>query len=170
MPNAINPMFIFIGDEGFYDMVSKEQAKNWSRVSINQKVSTKDVLDDLMKKYSVYLIRKPYGASSGDGMSMNDKTIYKQWASVLGEDRIAILPEAGRVVDVIFGLMANETDRIKYFRKELEGRQTEGQVNTVLKSLNTVHALPDVKKLPSPSRGKSIMNESRKGKEASKLI
>lgn len=169
MPNAINPMFIFIGDESLYDNISKEQARDWARVSLKQRLSTKEAIENLKKKYSVYLVRKPYESGGRDGMSSTDQKIHAQWASMLGEDRIAILPEAGRVVDVIFGLMANETDRIKYFRKELEGRQTEEQVDTVLKSLHTIHDAGD-RKLPTPSRGKSIMKGSRRGKEASSLL
>lgn len=157
MPNAINPIFIFIGDEGLYDGIDLGQAKEWARVDYKQRTSTKQVMEDLKKKYSVYLIRKPYNTGSGDGMSGTDRNIYNQWASYLGEDHIAILPNASRVVDVIFGILAKETDRVDYFRKELTERQGKDKggdkkIAEALKSLHTIHALP----APAAKKGMSI--------------
>ena len=59
------------------------------------------------------------------------------------------------MVDVIFGILAKDTGRVDYFRKEIEARQKAGQVKTVYKALETVHALPSkkgsVKRLPPGS-------------------
>jgi hypothetical protein len=170
MPNAVNPIFIFIGDEGLYDFVDKEQARDWVGTSIEGRLSSKQALEELKKKYAVYLIRKPYGTSSGDNTSGDNKRIHAQWESYLGADHIAILPEAGRVVDVIFGILAKETDRVKYFAEELKGRQKPDQVKTVLKSLVTVHCLDGKKPLPQLAAGYSVMSKKASGKDASSLL
>jgi len=181
MPNAISPICIIIGDEGFYDIVNKEDAKKFSFASLQSRMTGKEVFEELQRKFSVYLIRKPYGrvvkktdgsydfSSFGDGMSANDRTIYKQWQEILGPDRIVMLPEAGRVVDVIFGILAKETDRVDYFKEELSDRQKPDQVKTVMKSLETVHQVgtSDRKLLRS---GKSVMRDKKAGKKTKSLL
>ncbi len=149
MPNAVKPIFIYIGDEKLYDSVDKQQAKDWTGVNLEKRLSTREAMEDLKKKFSVYLIRKPYGSISGDAMDPTNKDIYTAWESMLGADHIALLPDAGRVVDVIFGILAKETSRVEYFQKELTGRQKPGQVKTVLKSLTSIHT-PDHTRLKLP--------------------
>ena len=72
------------------------------------------------------------------------------------------------MVDVIFGILAKETGKVEYFRKELEERQSPEQVKTVYTSLKTVHAnLP-----PSPKahvKGRSVM-AIPEGKKAKGLL
>jgi len=169
MPNAINPLLIFIGDEGLYDYVDKDQAKEWVGRDISERLSAKQVMQELQRKFSVYLIRKPYN-SDGDSRSPDDKRIYAQWESMLGADRIAVLPEAGRVVDVIFGIMARETDRIGYFDKEIKDRQRPDQVNVVMKSLHDIHNGPAKKTMLKLGEGKSIVRRSSSGKDAKSLL
>jgi hypothetical protein len=174
MPNATKPLFIFIGDECLYDFVDEAQAERWARTSLEGRLSSVNAIRRLQNKFSVYLIQKPYG-SSGEGRSNfrdpDTQRVYTQWADILGEDHIAYLPQAQRVVDVIFGIMAKETARIPYFEGELTERQKPGQVTQVLKSLNTIHNLPGGSKklLPgmSVTRGKS---KGSKGKDAGSLI
>lgn len=156
MPNAVKPITIFIGDEGLYDFVNPDQAKTLMGISLEEKLSTKAVFEELKRKSAVYLISKPYGSGSGSDSDPTTRGIQAQWASYLGADHIAMLPEAARVVDVVFGILAKETGRIDYFRKELTERQKPDQVKTVLKTLHTIHDLPakTVKKL---GKGKSVL-------------
>jgi hypothetical protein len=152
MPKAVHPIFIFIGDEGLYDFVDKANAELWAQAKTETRLSIQDVIGELKQKFAVYLVRKPYGHASESGDSPNNSRIQAQWEKLLGADHVSILPEAGRVVDVIFGILAKETGRIKYFKKELVDRQKPEQVDVVLKSLHTIHKLPDpaksMKKLP----------------------
>ncbi|MBI5148208.1 hypothetical protein HZA33_00845 [Candidatus Pacearchaeota archaeon] len=136
------PVFIFIGDEGLYDFVNKSTARDVAGISLTEKLSTKDVIEELKKKYSVYLVSKPYGYETlkGDKLGEDTKTVHSQWVKYLGEDHIAMLPEAGRVVDVIFGILASETSKVDYFKEELTGRQKPHQVEQVLESLHPIHA------------------------------
>jgi hypothetical protein len=171
MPTASKPICIIIGDEGFYDLISKEDAKSHVKVDLEGRTKASDIFNELKRRFAVYLVRKPYQRGRGEEMSPADKTIYKQWEKVLGDDHIVMLPDAGRVVDVIFGILAQETDRVGYFRDELEDRQEPEQIKTVLKSLETVHKMgaaadPSRKLLKS---GKSVTKGSG-GKKTKSLL
>jgi hypothetical protein len=166
MPNAIKPVLIMIGDEGFYDVIGKEHAKNIAGVNLQSPMMATDVFKELMNKYSVYLIRKPYNVSSSNTISADDQAIHKQWAKVLGEERIAPLGEPGRVVDVIFGILAKEAGRIDYFEQELidrQGKDKDGthKIDVVMKSLNTIHHAGNAKSVKKLIEGKSIMNRPK---------
>jgi len=143
MSNAVNPILIMIGDEGFHDRISKEDAKTMHVDIEGRSIRAKEVFEELHRKFSTYLIRKPYhGNSFPDDlseMSIGEKRIEEQWLDVFSEDRIIRLPNAERVVDSIFGIFAKETGRFDYFKEELEDRQRPDQVDTVFKSLKTVH-------------------------------
>jgi hypothetical protein len=161
IPKAIKPIMIFIGDEQCYDAVSPDQAKRLLGMNLEKSLSTKAVFKKLCDKYSVYLIRKPYEATSDNTISPSDKKITAHWAELIGDDHISNLPEAARVVDVIFGILAKETGRIAYFEHEIEDRQDEDQVKTVYKSLKTIHKISDTAKKVAGG-GKSVLRKSMK--------
>lgn len=144
MPNAVRPLFIFIGDESSYDYVEREHANTFARVKLEKRIGIKEVLAELKRKFSVYFIQKPYGDERfSDGpLGGTTKRVHEDWAALVGEDHIALLADPGRVVDVIFGIMAREAGKILYFEKELTERQKPNQVRTVKTALRTIHALP----------------------------
>jgi hypothetical protein len=162
MPNAERPIMIIIGDEGFYDTISKAHAKI-ANVKLASAVDTVDLFEELRQKFSIYLIRKPYSHYSGE-----DAHIQREWERLLGKEHIATLSAPERVVDVIFGILAKEKDMLDYFKGEIEDRQRPDQVKTVYKSLETVHALPAKK--PIPKDGKSVFHKGMKGKKTKKLL
>jgi len=172
MPNAIKPLFIFIGDEGLYNYVNSDQSREWSNVEVKnekRKMTSLDAIKELQKKFNVYLVRKHYN-NSGDSLTGQDKVIHEQWESYLGADHISILPAADRVVDVIFGILAKETGRVDYFNDELKTRQKPHQVVTVLKALESIHAKgPEVPIIGKDKSGKSVMKREKKS-EASKAL
>jgi hypothetical protein len=179
MPKAVNPILIFIGDEGLYDFLDMDGAEKWCKVKPQHRMDVKQVFNALKKKFTVYLIRKPYGSgSTKNEMSGTDLKIQNQWEELLGADHVCILPTPDRVVDVIFGILARETNRIDYFRDELKDRQGKDKdgdkkIDIVLKSLHSIHddALPaaSLKKLPAPKdRNKSITRRSKKSEDDSK--
>jgi len=171
MPKAVKPVIIFIGDEQCYDTISPDHAKKLLGIDLQRSLSTEAVFKQLKDKYSVYVIRKPYGSSSGNTLSEEDRRISAHWARLIGDDHISNLPEASRVVDVIFGILAKETGRIAYFEHELEDRQTTDQVKAVYKSLATIHKIPDAVRATSGA-GKSVLRKSMKkiGDGSSKLV
>jgi hypothetical protein len=165
MPKAIKPIIIFIGDELPYDTISKDQAKQYCGLDIKQTLTTTAVFEKLKQKYAVYFIHKSYGSgSTGNHDNETDRICFRKWASLVGEDHIAVLPKADRVVDVIFGILAKEAGRIAYFEHELEDRQLKdkdgkAKVDMVYKSLVTIHKVPDAARKVS---GASVMRKSVK--------
>jgi hypothetical protein len=141
---AAQPVVIFVGDEPCLPEISVEDAKKWSQVSLERRVSTAEVFKQLREKSSVYFIQKPYGSRTfaDDGsMDSGSKRTHDCWEKLVGDDHIARLADPNRVADVIFGLLAAEVDRVDDFQKEIEDRQTKKQVDVVYKSLATVHAI-----------------------------
>ncbi|MBN2442857.1 MAG: hypothetical protein JXJ04_15980 [Spirochaetales bacterium] len=169
MPNALNPIIIFIGDEGLYEFVDTAQAKRWTRTNLEKRTSYADVLRALQQKFAVYCIRQPYSKTGGDKMSSADMKIHKQWADVLGEDHMAFLPNAERIVDVIFGILAKETGKIKYFQEEITQRQKPDQVKTAMKGLHTILGIssPDSKDTTS---AKSVTTTTKSTTKTSKPL
>ena len=164
-PGGVKPIIIFIGDEQCYDAISSDHAKKLLGLTLEKSLSTEAVFKKLKDKYSVYLIRKPYDRGSGNKLSEDDRRITAHWARLIGDDHISNLPEAGRVVDVIFGILAKETGRIAYFENELEDRQLKDKdgtkkVDMVYKSLVTIHKTPDAAR--AVGTGKSVMRKSMK--------
>ncbi len=73
--------------------------------------------------------------------------VQRKWETLLGADHISVLPKPDRVVDVIFGIMAQQAGKVDYFKEELKDRQLpdkdgKEKVDTVMESLKTVHS-PD---------------------------
>lgn len=177
-PKAIRkPILIFIGDEGFYNFVDKDKGCAWGRCTLEDKISLQDLFKELNEKFSVYAVLKPYSVTSkNEKMDGPNKAIYEEWVALLGEERVAVLPEASRVVDVIFGLLASDTGRISYFTKELKDRQEDDKVSVVLKSLHTIHtpkSLRDsksMKKLAAPSVTRRKKGDDSKPKSSKSLL
>lgn len=169
MPNAIRkPILIFIGDESPYSYVDEDYAKDILGIILPDRLTTAQLFEELKEKYAVYLISKKYEKTSGDEVNEINNRIYNDWVKLLGSDHIAILPKAERVVDVIFAILAQETDRVGYFRKEIEGRQKTEQVDMVYKSVESIHRAlsSDVKK---NDFGKSI-TKIGSGAKAKRLL
>lgn len=167
---AGKPTMIIIGDEMPYDLVSRSDAKTFAKVDMEEtRLSADAIFKELTARYSVYLILKPYGGErlSGDELHGVTKDVYERWVKILGAGRIAFLPQAERVVDVIFGILAKEADKVDYFREEIERRQRPDQVATVYKSLLTVHAEDPVSK---PKPGASTMHKPAGGKRSKGLL
>jgi len=180
-PNAVEkPIVIFIGDEMAYDKVTVAEAKGHAKVKIARQVTTKSIFKSLKEHFSPYVILKQYRMAE---CSLN-REIEKFWVDLMGRDRIAYLDDAGRVVDVIFGILAKESGREDYFREEIEGRQTKAQVKTVYKALSTVHKVDleddwaDLNPSPKPkggrqkkkARAKSTLHKPATGKKAKDLL
>jgi len=136
-PNAVaeKPIIIFVGDEGLHSEVLASKAKDVHiDVGRRTRIPTDEIMRELVDKFAVYIIRKEYGDSQ-------EANIQKQWEDYLGADHVKNLDDPERVVDVIFGCLAQETGRLGYFKTEMEGRQTEAQCAVVFRSLKTEHFL-----------------------------
>ena len=139
MPKATKPVLIYVSDEGIYSTLNKDWAKDHAKVDIEKAIKTRELFDELKSKFSVYCIRKHYGGGvDGEQMTGSNLAIHKQWQEYVGADRIAILNDPNRIVDVIFGLVAHETGKKEFFEEEINFRQTPEQVAEVMKSMLTV--------------------------------
>lgn len=159
MPNAVKPVLVFIADEAPYAVVTRTAAKS-AKVDLERDIGVDQVFAELKARFSVYLVHKPYTVGNTRA----------EWVRLLGEDRIADLQDPERVVDVIFGLLARETGRVDYFRKEIEARQggaTDPKVKTVYRALHTVHAIADKS---SPVGSKSTLHRPTGGAKAKGLL
>ncbi len=174
MPKAVKkPIYIFITDEMPYDYVTVARAKQ-VHVKLQETISTKEIFDELKQKFSVYLVLAPYNSSKNEN-DPTSQSVRREWQKYLDDEFIASLPEAARVVDIIFGIFAKETGRVPYFRDELVGRQRPDQIATVFKALKTVHAgLAPVggakgtqKKLPAKS---TLHKPGKGGKKSGDLV
>lgn len=173
MPNMIRkPVLILVTDEHPYDFVNKDQAKKYAHVLLQKRLSTVEVFEELMEKFSVYIVVQPYSRSASDELTGTNALVYNKWVSLVGEDRVSILPEAERFVDVAFGIFAAETGRVDYFEEEIEERQTAAQVATVYKSLKTIHRKTTPKSDPRKKEktGKSVMLRPSDGKKTKSLL
>jgi hypothetical protein len=171
MPKATKSVFILITDEKPYDSVTPNMAAA-IHVDLKKTISTKEIVEQLRRKFSVYLILKPYG----DGDPSTSAEVRRTWLRYLNQDHIADLADPERVVDVIFGILAQESGRVDYFHKEIEERQRPDQVETVYKSLKTIHVISAEadkgRKTPRgllPAAGKSTMFKSGGGKKSDDL-
>jgi len=145
MPKAIKPLLVFIGDETPYDYIAQDHAKDIVGVDIGRHTTTLSVMRELQKKFSVYLIRKPIIDKNHPQSAIDvNMRVQRTWERYLGADHISMLPSPERVVDVIFGIMAQEAGKVEYFEDELKVRQLpdkggKKKVETVMVSLDTIH-------------------------------
>lgn len=169
MPKAIKPIIIFIGDEMPYSTIDKQHAADLCGIKLEKTLTTEACFKKLQQKMAVYFIQKSYGDGGGskNNISEDDRRCFNAWSKLVGDDHIAVLPSADRVVDVIFGILAKETGRIAYFEQELEDRQLadkggQGKVDMVYKSLVTIHKISDAAHKVTKDGGKSVMRKSVK--------
>ncbi len=143
MPKALRPIVIFIGDEMPYPFVNGDHAKKYGHVDLPGRLSTKEVFTELARKCAVYVIKKPFDTSRSDSDQMKalENRMFDYWADLVGYDHIAVLPDPERVVDVIFGILAEATSMRHHFKIEIEGRQRPDQVATVYTALAGIHKM-----------------------------
>lgn len=150
MPKAVRPILIFICDEGVYPNIDRAWAKKFANVDLEKAQSATSLFDQLKTKYSVYCIRKHYEnagpALDGDKLIGSNFHIHQQWEKLLGADQVVILNDPARVVDVILGLLAHETGKMDFFKKEITFRQKPEQVKTVMKTMASLAKEKDKEK------------------------
>lgn len=154
IPNAKKPLFIFAGDEGFYETLSASQVKTYVGGDIEGDIPAMEVMAQLQKKWDTYIIRKPYTGSQEDA-------IHQQWVSILGE-KVIRLDDPRRIVDCIIGIIAASAGKTDDFVNRLTVRQKPDQVTAVMKSLRALPTMGDpkvarsMKALPPGSKSKKL--------------
>jgi len=133
MPNALKnpkPMFIYIGDEGYYSKVNRSHIKNFIGDPPETDLISTEMFDDLKKMFDVYILRIEYGSAA------EEENIHKMWEEALGPERVIMLKDPRRVVDTILGLIAANVDKFESFKERIEIRQTPEQVDKVYSTLD----------------------------------
>jgi len=173
-PNAEKPIYIFITDEYCWDPISEDRAEQMG-VSIRGSITAKEVFAELNRKFSVYLIQKPYGDETSE-KGHTTSQVRKKWLQHFDESHIALLADPTRVVDVIFGILAAESGKLAYFKKELEERQLKdadgaAKVDAVYKALHTIHTLaaPEAAKKLLKSGNSTLFRAKGAGKKSKDL-
>jgi len=147
MPNAINPILIFIGDDTVYKRLTKEEAKTHGKVDLPKMQTNEQLFTSLKQIFDVYLVQKVTEVS-GNQLVGYDLEVYKSWEPLLGADHIVSLPDPNRVVDCIFGILGEATGKRDYFVEELKERQLKDKdgkkkINTVMTAMKTIHVDPE---------------------------
>lgn len=131
-PNILKsprPLFIFIGDEGYYSKVSRSHIMDLIGDKPKTDLISEDIFNDLKAKFDAYILRVKY---SGSG----EAEIHEMWKKALGPERVLMLTEPRRVVDTILGIIAANVDRFDGFKERIELRQTPEQVEEVYSTLD----------------------------------
>lgn len=128
MPNASLPFWFLLCDEGAVDVAEVHYAASVAGVNIEGNMSVDEIFKQLRQKYNVYVLHSHYDSG-------NDAAIVEQWKQLVGAEKVRILDDPARVVDVILGIIALKTQKFDAFKAELTQRQTSAQVTSVLKTL-----------------------------------
>jgi len=125
------PILVIAGDEGYYLTLSPRDVKKYTGDDISKSLDSKSLFTDLTKKYDTYLLRPELSYSSEDYA-----IIHKQWQDTLGPERVLKMDDPKRLVDCIIGICAYAADNFSEGEKILRRRQTDDQVDEVLKVLH----------------------------------
>lgn len=171
MQNAVLPIFLFTGDEGFREQLSgSELKKHFGGQHENTDASA--VFTELKAKFmgNVFLLHRYY---SGYGL---DAEIVAQWAKVLGKDHIIQLPDDTAIADVTLGILAlvSGTRTLKGYVEDMKSRplemagkkykpQTQERIDQVTKSLEPLEAML---KGRNPQRKKDKPSNSGQSKKS----
>lgn len=170
MPNLKHkPILILLTDEAPYKEVRKDWVKKYLNIDIRANIETKKIFEELKRKFNVYLIKKPYQHSMVDAMTATDRRIYEEWVDLLGEEKIALLADSNRAVDIVFAILACETDRVEYCIKEFEQRQGQDSDYAEKRRIFDIATRPLF--APFLNKGKSVSRkEEPHGKKMKKLL
>jgi len=127
MPSAMKdprPIFVFIGDEGYYPTLPASGIFGLIGDKIDADVQSATIFEELKKKFDTYILRVKYGAS-------DEEKINTIWQEALGKDHVAIMEDPRRVVDIIIGIVAHAVKQFSLYDDRLFTRQTPEQVKQV---------------------------------------
>jgi len=133
IPNAESPFLIMFGDEKFYNTIDRDQIKHYIGDDVPDSPDANAMWQDLMLKFNVYFLQKPYGSRGGTTREVKD-----HWARALGDQRVIDLPSRERAVDVAIGLIARHWGQYGDFTDNMGARQDSDEIKSVDKSLRFV--------------------------------
>lgn len=121
-PNAERPYLILYGDEGFYDRVNKAQVKHFVGDTIPRALNSKRLWSQVVEAWNLFHLRVPYGVGA------QNEDIHAQWVDAIGEERIVMLDDPERAVDMALGLIARSWGEFEDFESNMRARQSDDKV------------------------------------------
>lgn len=180
LPNAVTPIFLFTGDEGFYEnLLATDLKKHFG--GTHEKIIARDVFDELKKKFqgNVFLLH-PTHAHYGQA---KEKEIVAQWEETLGKEKVIKLRDKSAIADVTLGIFALTSGRtLDEYIEDIKNRpldlgdgvkykpQSQERIDEVRKSLE-VFAAAVASRTPKTKSGAKLKEppktSGRKKKENS---
>lgn len=130
-PEAVRPFLILYGDEGFYPQIDPRQANHYVSDALQAPLDSASVISAVAEAWDVWLLRKPYSGRQ-------EAEIHAQWAAVLGQERIVMLQDEQRAVDMALGIVARSWGQFPDFEQNMRARQTKEKVLEVMRALERV--------------------------------
>lgn len=93
------PFFFITGDEGFRDNIKKKYISEYLGLFCKEDVRSDILFQELMLKYNVFLIKKPYD-------SPNENKVRDMWENAIGKERILDIQNAKACIDICLGAIA----------------------------------------------------------------
>ena len=126
MPNATSPILVLMGDEAFYQTISKVEITKFLGLPTQLDVAAKDMWLSLTSKFDTYLVKKSHAS---------DNIIVPEWQAAIGAQKIIYCTDPERVVDHALGAIAKRWGELGDFQNNLSARQDKSKVLEVLASL-----------------------------------
>ncbi|MEZ6184444.1 MAG: hypothetical protein R3F62_05450 [Planctomycetota bacterium] len=133
-PNAEEPFLILYGDEGFYERVSKAQVKHFCGGAAQGNLDSASLWGQVAEAWNLWHLRKPYSPSM-------EAEVHGQWADAIGAERILLLDDEQRAVDVALGLIARSWGEFEDFEENMLARQDAQKVAALRAKLDAAGSL-----------------------------
>lgn len=151
-PEAVSPMLIIFGDEGFYEHVDPGQVEHYLGSRPEAAIPAKQVWEAVGQHWNVYLLHKHYAGC--------DEEIVRQWKDALGPQKVIPVPSPERAVDHAIGLVAKLWGEFGDFKDSIRARHDDGTAKSVAASLRYV---------PDAAATKSMLTARTKGMKSKPL-
>lgn len=140
--------YFLLADEGVYDSLDPQDAKEVLGETLKNPVSTKTIFQALKKKFggNVFLIHLPYGSD------YQDRPVVLQWIELLGANHVLCINEPKAMVDVILGVIAIVSGKrtLEEYKVDMAERgQNEARIRKVAEALKDV--VPSATSMPEPA-------------------
>ena len=132
-PEATRPFLIIYGDEGFYPAIDPKQAAHYVGQAPPGQLSSSTVFQALAEGWNVWHLRKPYGGAQ-------EAEIHAQWAEVLGPERVLMIQDEQRAVDLALGIVARAWGQFADFEQNMLARQSRAKVREVMRAVDKTGA------------------------------
>lgn len=157
-PNCQKPFLFLIGDELFYPQVAPGEAKKFLGMNLSLPIDSNSVWTGLCEKYDFFHLRKPYADP------VRDAEIQAGWEAAVGPERVVLVKDLTRFVDVALGIVAKRWGQKSDFNQNMLSRQSSQTAQEVWKSVKLVDieetaegaAVNSVPKLPAAKSTKLL--------------